>query len=53
MVVEASIIYTLKVFQLFCELKEESEFYRAFEMNDGSGYMIVHYHLEKVQRWCK
>ena len=41
------------MFQLFWELKEESEFYRTFEMNDGSGYMTIHYNLEKVQRWCK
>lgn len=41
------------MFELFCELKDESEFYRAFRLTDGSGYMTVHYDMARVQRWCK
>jgi len=53
LVVHAHKVYTLKVFALFCDLKEESEFYRAIEVVQGKHYVAEHYDLNRVQRWCK
>jgi len=50
---EAHQIYTPNVFNLFCELKEESEFYKAIEQIPGEEYVTEHYELCRVQRWCK
>ena len=52
-VLHAHNIYTLKVFGLFSQLKEESEFYRAMEVIPGEEYIAEHYDLSRVQRWCK
>lgn len=51
--VHAHITYTLKVFALFSQVKEESEFYRAIEIVPGKEYITEHYDLTRVQRWCK
>lgn len=53
LVVHAHKIYTLKVFALFCELKEDSEFYRTVELIQGQQYLVEHYNLDRVQHWCK
>ena len=51
--VDAHKIYTLKVFSLFCELKEQSEFYCAITVGNGLRYEVEHYDLNRVQYWCK
>ena len=53
LVVHAYKVYTLKVFALFFELKEQSEFYRAMEVVPGLAYVAEHYDLTRVQRWSK
>ena len=53
LVMEAHQIYTPNAFNLFCELKEESEFYKAIEQIPGEEYVSEHYELCRVQRWCK
>src|SRR6185312_13347995 len=53
LVVHAHKIYTLKVFALFCELKEDSEFYWTVELIQGQQYLVEHYNLDRVQHWCK
>ena len=53
LLVHAHKVYTLKVFDLFCELKEESEFYRALAVVEGIHYVAEHYDFSRVQRWCK
>ena len=53
LVVHAHKVYTLKVFALFCELKEDSEFYRAIEVVQGVKFVAEHYNLNRVQQWCK
>ena len=53
LVVDAHKIYTLKVFSLFCELKEQSEFYRAIAVGNGLRCEVEHYDLNRVQHWCK
>ncbi|XP_039817512.1 protein FAR1-RELATED SEQUENCE 9-like isoform X3 [Panicum virgatum] len=53
LVVHAHKIYTLKVFALFCELKEDSELYRTVELIQGQQYLVEHYNLDRVQHWCK
>jgi len=50
LVVHAHKVYTLKVFALFCELKEDSEFYRAIEVVQGVKFVAEHYNLNRVQQ---
>jgi len=49
-VVQAHKIYTIKVFSLFVQLKEESEFYRSTGVVPGQQYVAEHYDLNRVQR---
>ena len=51
--VHAHNTYTLKVFALFIQLKEDSEFYRSIEVIPGEEYIAEHYDLSRVQHWCK
>ena len=51
--VQAHKIYTIKVFSLFVQLKEESEFYRCTAVVAGQQYVAEHYDLNSVQRWCR
>ena len=51
--VQAHKIYTIKVFSLFVQLKEESEFYRCTAVVAGQQYVAEHYDLNRVQRWCR
>ena len=37
---------------MFCETKDESEFYRAIEVIAGSRYIVEHYDFQRVQQWC-
>ena len=53
MVVHACKLYTPNVHQMFCEIKDESEFYRSIEVEPGKRYIAEHYDLERVHRWCK
>ena len=53
LVVHAHKIYTLKVFALFCELKEDSEFYCAIEVVQGVHFLAEHYNFNWVKQWCK
>jgi len=34
---------------MFCETKDESEFYRAIEVIVGSRYIVEHYDFDRVQ----
>lgn len=53
LVVHASKMYTFKVFSMFVEIKNESEYYFVDGPCVGGQYIVQHYNLEKVQRWCK
>ncbi|CAO2207043.1 unnamed protein product [Urochloa humidicola] len=53
LVMEAHKIYTPKVFNLFCELKVESEFYRCIEVIPEKEYVTEHYEKSRVERWMK
>ena len=42
-------LYTPNVHKMFCETKDESEFYRAIEVIAGSRYIVEHYDFDRVQ----
>jgi hypothetical protein len=50
---EAHKIYTPAMFNHFCGLKDESEFYKASLLDSGDRYMVEHYDMRRVQRWMK
>jgi hypothetical protein len=45
LVMEAHKVYTPALFIKFCELKDESEFYRATLLGSGDRYMVQHYDI--------